>query len=113
MYEYPIKKCRVVDGDTFQFEVKLGFGVTIDIMVRLSNYDAPEVTGKEKEQGLIVKDICNELFALYKDVRIKTFKTSKFNEKDKSGKHGRYLAEVYLDGVNLVDLLYLEFSHME
>ena len=47
---------RVVDGDTFDGSLELGFGIRLENQrFRLWNYNAPEKTGPEKPHGLIAK----------------------------------------------------------
>lgn len=64
---------------------------------RLVAPDAPEVRGATKAEGIKSRDWLREQL-LGKKVTIQTLK-------DKKGKYGRYLVEVYLDGVNLNDRL--------
>jgi len=58
------------------------------------------VRGSEREQGLISRDWLRAQIQ-NKTVLVET-------TKDKKGKYGRYLAEIYLDGVNLNDQLVTE-----
>jgi micrococcal nuclease len=43
VYRYRAEVIRVIDGDTFVARVDLGFGVRIDITVRVRDYNAPEL----------------------------------------------------------------------
>ena len=60
MYEYRVKKLiKVVDGDTIDVEIDLGFDISITQRVRLAGIDTPESRTRdlaEKELGLEVKD---------------------------------------------------------
>lgn len=89
MYEYNAKIISVYDGDTVTAEVDLGFNVTITEKFRLVRINAPEVRGEEREDGLKSRDRLRELI-LNKNVIIKTLK-------DRKGKYGRYLAEIYIN----------------
>lgn len=100
MYEYRAKVISVYDGDTITILADLGFNVFIKQKLRLSNIDAPEVRGDERSEGLISRDRLRERI-LGKDVVIKTFK-------DKKGKYGRYIAEIYLEEENINDWLVTE-----
>ena len=91
LYTYRAKIIGVYDGDTVTALVQLGFNVTIELKLRLYGIDTPEVRGKNKKEGIKVRDYVRELI-LNKDVVITTFK-------DKKGKYGRYLAEVWLDRI--------------
>ena len=51
---------NVVDGDTFDADVKLGYGLTTSQRFRISGINAPEVFGKEKENGIVSKKFLAE-----------------------------------------------------
>lgn len=80
---------KVYDGDTCTVLINLGFSTYTKQSLRLANINTPEVRGDEKLEGIKVRDIVRELI-LNKQVVIKTYK-------DKRGKYGRYLADIYLD----------------
>jgi len=105
MYEYKAKCIRVVDGDTIDCEIHLGFDITIRERVRLANINAPESRTRnleEKVRGLASKD---RVVALMEDNTDFVLRT----EYDKSGKYGRVIGIVVLsDGVVLNDLLVSE-----
>lgn len=96
MYEYNAQIVKVVDGDTFDFNVDLGFKIKKEIRVRLKDFDAPETRGVEKEEGKRIKAVCENIFASASSVIIKTHKT---------GKYGRWLADVYINGVDIKELI--------
>ena len=60
MYQYKIKKIhRIIDGDTVDVEISLGFGITLSQRVRLKGIDAAETRTKdlkEKAEGLMAKE---------------------------------------------------------
>jgi micrococcal nuclease len=78
---------RVVDGDTFDCVVDLGFRITTYQRFRLRNINTPEIRGEEREEGLKVKEYVESL-VLGKEMNIETFKI---------GKYGRYIVEIYLE----------------
>jgi micrococcal nuclease len=85
--DYPATVTAVYDGDTFTMDVDLGMGVVlVDQKIRLLFYDAPEVRGEEREQGLVVRDRVREMI-LGKSVTLRT-------DDDKKGKYGRWLGEI-------------------
>ena len=96
MYEYHVKKVtKVVDGDTIDVDIDLGFDISFSSRVRLAGIDTPEsrTTDKyEKELGLEVKKKLGELIANAKSIVIRTEKI------DSSEKYGRILGWLYLDG---------------
>jgi micrococcal nuclease len=89
MYEYDAVITRVYDGDTITATIDLGFKVHIaSAKLRLSNIDTPEIRGvteAEKVLGRQCRDYVKERI-LNKRVKIKVGKT---------GKYGRYLAELW------------------
>lgn len=93
MYEYKATITSVYDGDTVTAQVDLGFSIGFKTKFRLARIDTPELRGSEREQGLIVRDLVREKI-LGKEVTVKT-------NKDKTGKFGRYIAEIIIDGLNL------------
>ena len=60
---------NVVDGDTFDADVKLGYGIIVNQRFRINGINAPEVFGAEKEKGLVTKKFVAETF-LNKNVLI-------------------------------------------
>ena len=98
LYIYNATITDVYDGDTFTADIDLGLGVWIrGIKLRLAHVDTPELRGDERPEGLKVRDHVRELI-LNKNLIIQTFK-------DKTGKYGRMIAEVYLEDKTLSDYL--------
>lgn len=90
MYEYQAKVVRVVDGDTVDVLVDLGFHISIEMKLRLQGINAPEL---KEEAGKTSRDyLFNRLYN--KSVTIKTVK-------DRQEKYGRYLATILLDGQDI------------
>jgi len=99
MYIYRIKKVhKVVDGDTIDVDIDLGFNVSYYQRVRLAGIDTPEsrtTDAKEKKLGLEVKEELKKRIAAANDIVIKTQKP------DSTEKYGRILGWLYLDGAEL------------
>jgi micrococcal nuclease len=96
MFEYYVKKVtKIVDGDTIDVEIDLGFDISFSSRVRLAGIDTPEsrTTDKmEKALGLEAKAYLKREIESAKTVVIKTEKM------DSSEKYGRILGWVFLDG---------------
>lgn len=94
MFEYKARIVRVVDGDTFDAVVDLGFGISFKERFRLAGVNTPETYGVKKdteEYKLGIKATKEvERLCLNKDVIIQT-------ARDTKGKYGRYIANVFLD----------------
>jgi micrococcal nuclease len=96
MYVYNVKKItNVVDGDTIDVDIDLGFSISYSQRVRLAGIDTPEsrTTNKaEKILGLESKEYLKTKIKEAKTVVIKTEKP------DSSEKYGRILGWLYIDG---------------
>jgi micrococcal nuclease len=96
MYEYYVRKVEnVVDGDTIDVLIDLGFDILFQSRVRLAGIDTPESRTKdlkEKALGLESKEYLKKHFKDAKSVVIKTEKM------DSSEKYGRILGWVYVNG---------------
>ncbi|WP_218841818.1 thermonuclease family protein [Winogradskyella ursingii] len=97
MYQYKAKIIDVYDGDTVTAMVDLGFLHFQQMKLRLYGIDTPELRGPERERGLEVRDILREMI-LDQDVIINSYK-------DKQGKYGRYLANIFLNGIDINEWL--------
>jgi len=96
--DYPATVVAVYDGDTITVDIGLGLGVFLKGQrIRLNRIDTPEMRGPDKARGKVSRDYLRSRI-LGKSVTIQT-------DKDKTGKFGRLLGEVILDGVNLNDEL--------
>tara|TARA_Y100000310_G_C20479200_1_gene713896 strand:+ start:236 stop:589 length:354 start_codon:yes stop_codon:yes gene_type:complete len=101
MYEYRAIVKKVYDGDTITVDIDLGFGVLLQNQkIRLFGLNAPEVRGKFKKEGIISRDNLR-LKILNKWVTIKT-------RKDKKGKYGRWLGEVFTPDLSINNWLVSE-----
>jgi micrococcal nuclease len=96
MYEYYVRKVEnVVDGDTIDVLIDLGFDILFQSRVRLAGIDTPESRTKdlkEKALGLESKEYLKKYLKDAKSVVIKTEKM------DSSEKYGRILGWVYVNG---------------
>jgi micrococcal nuclease len=96
MYEYYVRKVEnVVDGDTIDVLIDLGFDILFQSRVRLAGIDTPESRTKdlkEKTLGLESKEYLKKHLKDAKSVVIKTEKM------DSSEKYGRILGWVYING---------------
>lgn len=106
MYEYRAKVLKVVDGDTVDVDIDLGFGVVLsDERVRIMGIDTPESRTRDKVEkvfGLASKKRLKEL--LGKTAILKT-QINK-NGEDMKGKFGRILGDfVSIDGRMVTDVL--------
>ena len=104
LYQYKAKILRVVDADTVDAAVDVGFGITMTQRFRLNDYDAPETwkprNEKEKQHGKEATERAIELL-IDKDVLIKSTKVA--------GIYGRFGATIWLeDGRNYAEVMISE-----
>jgi micrococcal nuclease len=96
MFEYYVKKVtKIVDGDTIDVDIDLGFDISFTSRVRLAGIDTPESRTRdlaEKALGLEAKAYLKHSIDSAKSVVIKTEKMNS------SEKYGRILGWVYIDG---------------
>ena len=93
MYQYKIKKFnKIVDGDTVDIDIDLGFGITISHRVRLKYIDAAETRTSdltEKAKGLAAKEWLKKELSREGEWIIETTKEDKY---------GRFLGILYCVG---------------
>ena len=96
MYEYYVRKIeKVVDGDTIDVLIDLGFDILFQSRVRLAGIDTPESRTRdlaEKALGLESKEYLKKTL---KDAKSVIIKTEKMNS---SEKYGRILGWLYING---------------
>ena len=96
MYEYNCEVTRIVDGDTVDVIIDLGFDISYKSRVRLYGIDTPESRTRDKDEkvrGLMSKQYSVDELSKGQVV-IKTYK-------DKKGKFGRVLGEMYVADRNI------------
>ncbi len=109
MYEYGAELVRVIDGDTVDCVIDLGFDIKYKCRIRLKGIDTPEVRTRdleEKKRGLAAKDRVIELLKDQKSFIIKT-------ELDKKGKYGRILGTIILNNNETINQILLTEGHAE
>jgi len=98
-YIYRVKKViKVVDGDTIDADIDLGFDISLTKRVRLSGVDTPESRTtdlKEKKLGLESKEWLKHKLEGAKDILIKT------QLPDSTEKYGRILGNLYINNESL------------
>ena len=100
-FSYRVSKVtKVVDGDTIDVIIDLGFDIMYKSRVRLFGIDTPESRTRdkvEKKYGLLAKEFLKS--HLKGKIVIKTHKDSE------TGKFGRILGEIFVDGININELM--------
>jgi len=98
MYEYGCTVTRVVDGDTIDVIIDLGFSILHKCRVRLYGIDTPESRTRDKDEkvrgklaGKYLKDTIDNGDTIVLQTKMK----------DSKGKFGRVLANVVVDDINI------------
>ena len=102
MYEYKIKLDRVIDGDTIDAYIDLGFNVSVKKRIRFMGINTPESRTRdleEKARGLAAKDRVKQLLESCENIKLNSHGV---------GKYGRCLGELFVDVVDGKECLTLE-----
>lgn len=88
MYSYKCKILNVVDGDTLDIELDLGFEIRLKERVRLLGVDTPEVFGAKSEPAGQAASVFTKNWVESKQVRDGYFvyESKKYNARDKYGR---------------------------
>jgi micrococcal nuclease len=94
LYWYKATLIRAVDGDTAEIDLDLGMDIHFRERVRIYGINTPEIFGVKKEsneyaKGMEAKRAVEELLG-DREFWVKT-------HKDKKGKYGRYIVEIFFD----------------
>lgn len=106
MYEYRVRKVsKVVDGDTIDVELDLGFNIFYAQRVRLAGIDTPESRTRDKKEKALGLESKQRLKDVLDKAHLIVIKTEL---PDSSEKYGRILGWLFVDGAeNLLTRLLL------
>jgi len=93
---------NIVDGDTVDVMLDLGFKIYYEMRLRLAGIDTPELRSsdpKERTRARLVKEFVESRLSNTDNIVVETFKAGKF---------GRYLAEFFVNGESLNEELVKE-----
>ena len=97
MYEYRCEIVKIIDGDTVDVDIDLGFGVWLKKeRIRMFGIDTPESRTRdleEKKYGLAAKEFLTKWLSAG-NITLKT-------QKDAEGKFGRILGELWYGDINI------------
>ena len=105
-FQFPVVITRVVDGDTVDANINLGFDITIHKRIRLTGIDTPESRTRdleEKKRGLAAKNRLIELLGNGEFIL----------ESREVGKFGRVLGTIHVGKSNINDQLVEEGHAVE
>ena len=102
MYNYKIRPVKIIDGDTIDAEIDLGFDIKTKKRIRFAGINTPESRTRdleEKARGLAAKDRVKQLLNGCDNITLQSHGLGKF---------GRCLGEIFLDTVDGKECLTLE-----
>lgn len=103
MFEYNAKVKRIVDGDTLDAYIDLGFDVWVVKRIRLMGIDTPESRTRDKVEKRFGKGAKHRLVAMLEQ------NDDKFTVKSHgTGKFGRVLGELFINDLNINEQLIKE-----
>ena len=94
IYKYKAKVDRIVDGDTIDVIIDLGFKITTNQRIRLAKINTPETynvkkDSEEYQKGMVSKNyVIKRISENNNDILLETGKDT--------GKYGRYIGTVWL-----------------
>jgi micrococcal nuclease len=91
MYDYHATLNRVIDGDTIDVKIDLGFKTFLDVRLRLNDvntYELNSTNARLRSLAALEKTHAETLLSKSPGLIIKTYKT---------GKYGRWIADVLLE----------------
>ena len=100
MYNYNATCIRVVDGDTIDAEIDLGFDIKVTKRIRLGGINAPESRTRnkvEKKLGIAAKERLKEIM----DGAANCFEL----ESSELGKFGRVIGKLHIDKIAGKDVI--------
>jgi len=103
MYEYNAKLDRVIDGDTVDAMIDLGFNTWVHKRIRIEGIDAPETRTRdldEKAQGFATKERLEGLLEAANGMFVL--------QSHGVGKYGRCLGTIFIEEQNINELLLAE-----
>lgn len=105
MYQYKIKNLiRVIDGDTIEADIDLGFNITLNQTIRLEGINAPEtrtLNEEVKKYGVRAKEKLQEYLKGPGDLIVATQKPNS------TEKYGRVIGTIYKEGKDITANEYL------
>ena len=112
MFEYRSNLLKIIDGDTIDVDLDLGFSVVLKKQrIRLYGINTPESRTRdleEKRYGLAAKARLRELLESAESITVKTA-----IDKKARGKYGRILGTIYADDINVNEKLVEEGHAIE
>ena len=99
--KYDVKLVKVVDGDTVDVDIDLGFGIWLhDERVRIMGIDTPESRTRDKIEDLFGEAAKARVKELFKSEHVKLITEEDRKGEDMKGKFGRILGDFDIEYKN-------------
>lgn len=96
MWRYRAELDRIIDGDTIDFRIDLGFGHSVKpLRVRLAGINTPEIRGYEREAGLAAKAFVEQWCNAVELASAGRVEFPFVVDTEKTGKYGRWLGTIW------------------
>lgn len=112
IWQYRAQLDRVIDGDTVDLRVDLGFKTYKKIRVRLNGVDTAEIYGTSRDSDEYKRGIEQKRF-VEKFLAADGEWPLRFISEEESGKYGRWLGDCEVDGDLLTEALISEWPEVE
>lgn len=90
-YEY-VKVLKIIDGDTLDVLIDLGFNLSKEVRLRLHGINAPEIKGVTRQEGLASKEYLQYIIPVDTIIKVECMGIDKY---------GRYLAKIYKNNIDI------------
>jgi micrococcal nuclease len=94
MYQYKAKVERIVDGDTIDIVIDLGFKITTNQRIRLAKINTPETFNVKKDSEEYIKGMASKNHVIQR-IEANNYEIKIETDKD-TGKYGRYIGMIWL-----------------
>ena len=99
--KYDVKLVKVVDGDTVDVDIDLGFGIWLhDERVRIMGIDTPESRTRDKVEDLFGEAAKARVKELFESAQLKLITNEDRKGEDMKGKFGRVLGDFDIEYKN-------------
>lgn len=110
--KYDVRLIKVVDGDTVDVDIDLGFGIWLhDERVRIMGIDTPESRTRDKVEDLFGEAAKARVKELFKSEHVKLITEEDRKGEDMKGKFGRILGDFKTPDGRLVTEVMIEEGH--
>ena len=110
--KYDVRLVKVVDGDTVDVDIDLGFSIWLhDERVRITGIDTPESRTRDKIEDLFGEAAKARVKEIMENNEVRLITEEDRKGEDMKGKFGRILGDFEVDGAKLLTATLIEEGH--